>query len=315
MKVHQSGIKTWRRCHKLYDYKYNQELEKVVKGAPLQRGTLVHAMIEAKANGEDPWDVFDVWCKEHIEDQDLIEQTSAIMEGYFNYYKNDNLTPVAIGGKFAEHKLAVPLVEDIEFEGIIDMVSKDEQSRVWLMDHKTHKNLPSDDFAAINMQALAYVWLMREAEVEYKPHGICWNYIRWKEPQKPKVLKSGLLSRSSIDTTWPIYRRAIIENGEDPADYKDMEEKLINQTGEFFTRKYMPINESALKIVMEDMKQSALDIRDNSKKLKDRNLTRDCSWCEFYPLCQAELRGLDTEMMRKTDYKKRVRMEDKKDEE
>lgn len=44
-----------------------------------------------------------------------------------------------------------------------------------------------------------------------------------------------------------------------------------------------------------------------------RNLTRDCSWCDYAPLCHAELRGEDTEYLLKHDYIVRVKHGDEEE--
>lgn len=65
LEVHQSSLKTWRRCHREYYYKYILKVEKRRKANALVRGTIVHAMIEAKANEQDPWEVFDKYIEEN----------------------------------------------------------------------------------------------------------------------------------------------------------------------------------------------------------------------------------------------------------
>lgn len=317
LEIHQSGLKNWRHCHRLYHYKYIQRLEKRRKPNALVRGTVVHAMIEAKAKGEDPWEVFDEFIKENQkifqEEQEYIgmeDIISDIMEGYFSYYKNDDLKPLPIkstkGVRYAEHSFLVPLIEDkgIYFGGIIDMIVTDEKGRVWLMDHKTHKTLPKGDIAYLNIQSNLYAWAMKQDPNLPEPVGMVWNYIRWKQPSKPEVLKSGALSKSSkIDTTWDIYKKAVKEAGLDIKDYEDMKETLKGKEEDFYVRHYLPFNKSVQNNILEDAKSTALDIYKNSRKIKDRNITRDCSWCEFYQICQAELKGLDTSTILKFEYK------------
>ena len=317
LEIHQSGLKNWRHCHRLYYYKYVLNLEKRHKPNALVRGTIVHAMIEAKAKHEDPWEVFDQFIHDNYkvfqEEQEYFgmeEMISDIMEGYFSYYKNDDLRPYPIkhpeGIKVAEHKFSVPLIpeEGIWFEGTIDMIVEDDHDRIWLMDHKTHKTLPKGDVAYLNIQSNLYGWAMEKLNNFPKPEGMIWNYIRWKQPTKPELLKNGSLSKSSkIDTTWGIYKKAIREAGLDVNDYKDMEETLRGKEEDFYVRHYLPFNKNVQNNILEDAKCTALEILKNAGKIKDRNITRDCSWCEFYPLCQAELKNLDTSTMLKFEYK------------
>lgn len=324
--IHQSGIKTYRRCHKAWHYKYVENLEKKKKGSALLRGTCCHEMIEAKANGLDPWEIYDNFIKQNkniFEEEEelygnLEEMISNIMEGYFLYYKNDNLKPVSINGKFAEHKFSVPLIENIILEGFIDMIVEDEKGNYWLMDHKTHKTLPQGDIAYSNIQSALYVWAWGKM-VELGlwdlplPRGVVWNYIRWKDPSKPKLLKDGSMSKNSnIDTTWRIYRKALIEAGLNPEDYKDMEQILDGRDNEFYVRHYLPLNQKIISSILSDTISTALQIK-RAPTLDDRNITRDCSWCEFYPLCQAELKGLDSDLIRKCEYQTRVSEEEEKE--
>lgn len=323
--VHQSGLKTFRRCHRCWYYKYIEELEKVKKGSALLRGTCCHAMIEAKANGLDPWIPYEEFIAKNknifIEEEEIYgnieDMICNIMEGYFRHYKEDNLKPIKIKGKFAEHKFSIDLNDDVTLEGVIDMVAEDEQGRIWLVDHKTHKNIPSGDIAYSNMQSALYAFAMRECEEFPNPDGVCWNYIRWKDQTKPELLKNGTMSKKKIDTTWRVYERALKENGLDPQDYLDVKEVLENKENEFYVRQYLPLNDTIIKNVHQDAVTTAnqiIEYKDKPKEEFDRNLTRDCSWCEFYPLCQAELRGLDSDFMRKVEYRKKQKGEQENEE-
>lgn len=329
LEVHQSSLKTWRRCHRCYHYKYILKLEKRKKANALVRGTIVHAMIEAKAYKKDPWEIFDRFIEENHqvfqEEEEYFgieEMISDIMEGYFSYYKNDNLKPYPVLDKdgekrLAEIKFSVPLVEElgIYFGGTIDMIVSDEKDRIWLMDHKTHKTLPKGDIAYLNPQSNLYSWAMPLAGLP-DPEGMIWNYIRWKAPTKPTFLKDGSLSKSSkIDTTWAIYKKAIKEAGLDIKKYEDMKEVLKGKEEDFYIRHYLPINKKVQKNIVEDAKVTAIEILNHSQSIKDRNITRDCSWCEFYTLCQAELKGLDLSTMMKFEYKVREEDNEESDEE
>ena len=329
LEIHQSGLKLWRRCHKAYEYKYIQNLQKRHTPNALLRGTIVHAMIEAKAKKEDPWEVFDNYIAENhkifTEEEEYFgmeEMVSDIMEGYFSYYKDDDLIPYPITKegetRYAEHSFSVPLIpeENIYFGGVIDMIVQDSKGRIWLMDHKTHKTLPKGDLSYLNIQSNLYAWAMSQLDHLPNPEGMIWNYIRWKQPTKPQLLKNGSLSKSSkIDTTWGIYKKAIREAGLDPKDYEDVKESLEGKEEDFYVRHYLPFNEHIQKAILSDTKITALEIKRNAGKIRDRNLTRDCSWCEFYSICQAELKGLDTSTILKFDFKERTNDKEEADEE
>lgn len=308
IKISQSMLKTFRKCHKAFDYKYRQNLQRKKKEASLLRGSCVHEMIEAKANGKDPWETFETYIENNKplfieqdpEYENLIDMVTTIMEGYFSYYKNDPLKPLPFKGKFAEHEFTVELTKDIILTGVIDMIVEDPKLGIGIMDHKTHKILPTGDIAYSNIQSALYAWAMTQLKEFPNPQFMVWNYIRWKEPTKPKLLKSGKMSTSLGDTTWRVYRKALIEAGLDPKDYEEVKTQLEGRESEFFVRQYLPINKTIMENIKEDTIETATQIQ--TTNYKDRNITRDCNYCEFYSLCQAELKGLDSEMVKKYEY-------------
>lgn len=305
-------LKTYRKCHKAYNYKYEQNLQKKKKDASLLRGSCVHEMIEAKANGKDPWETFEsyveknkpLFTEQDPEYENLVDMITTIMEGYFSYYKNDPLKPIVLNGKAAEHPFSVELDKDVVLTGVIDMIVEDPKLGIGIEDHKTHKVIPTGDIAYSNIQSALYAWAMTQLDEFPNPQFMVWNYIRWKEPTKPKLLKSGKMSTSLGDTTWRVYRRALIEANLDLKDYEEVRQQLEGRESEFFVRQYLPINKTIMNNIKEDALSTAHQIM--SSKLKDRNITRDCSYCEFYPLCQAELKGLDSEMVKQCEYTERA---------
>ena len=104
--VHQSTIKTWRRCKRAYYYRYILRLVKRVTGSPLRRGTLAHQMIEDHANGKSPWKALRKFRREYNrmfqeekeEYGNLPLVTARLMAGYFRWYKEDYLEPVSPTG-------------------------------------------------------------------------------------------------------------------------------------------------------------------------------------------------------------------------
>src|SRR5690606_39933820 len=67
----------------------------------------------------------------------------------------------------------------------------------------------------------------------------------------------------------------------------------------------LPVNEDIIEPIVRDAKRTSLEIY-YLKKFPTRNLTFMCSrWCDFYQLCTAELRGLDTSFIREREYRPR----------
>ena len=304
-----SKIKLWRRCPKAYDYKHNQRLVRRKKAAPLLRGEIVGAMLDARAVKKDPWEVLATYAEKYKalfrEERemygDLIEDLTRIMQGYFDTYEDDDLEYEGV-----EEFVATDLTGDIRFVGYIDKIAIDKKTkRRWILDHKSHKNIPGDEQRASDLQLVFYIWAWNRWNKSRPVDGILWDYIRTKPPAIPEVLKNGTLSkRENIDTTYAIYRDEVLKQGLKLADYKDILESLKKRGSEkFYKRVKLPSPpQSMVESVVEDARQTAVMIARLSKSFTPRNLTRDCSFCEYYQLCQAELRGLDAAFIKKAEF-------------
>lgn len=315
--VHQSTIKCWRKCRRLYHYRYVERIEKRKPPAPLMRGTVVHEMIEAHANGTDVWAPVEAFKKRYAklfaEERehygDLVGEIERLMSGYFEWYKKDPLVPFSLvkGGPKAEHKFSVNLTPSIILEGKVDLAAHDRMKRKWLTDHKTHKQLPQGDIKYSDIQSALYCWALECEYPKLKFDGVAWNYIRWKAPVIPDLLKDGSMSRrKNIDTTWAVYRQAVKDAGLDPKDYADMKQELDGKEGDFYVRSYLPVNRTITENLLEEARVTAREMKRKGGRDKTRTIEKHCSWCEFYNLCQAELRGLDADFIRKHDYKEKV---------
>lgn len=309
--VSHSKIKTWRRCHAAFDYKYNQNLQPRRKGRPLVFGSIIHEMIEANANGDEPENVVKKYRKdakklfsaEVDEYTKIIDEAHLLMTHYFEYYKKSNLKFVSIRKKLAEHEFEVPLVKGVNLKGKIDAFMRDKEDRIWLVEHKSHKEIPNEDVRFRDLQTVTYSHpeVLKAMNLK-RLDGVLWDYVRSKPPSIPDLLKSGELSKARIDTFQSIYKAAIKKNKLNEDDYKEVLKSLEGSEKNFFKRIYMPLNSSMAKKLTEDTVQTALEIVERSGFDKTRNITKDCSWCSYEPLCRAELTGMDSDYIRKKEF-------------
>lgn len=322
--VRQSSIKSFRDCRRAYFYKQVERIEPKKPRKPLIRGTIIHAMIENFINGEDPWAAYRHYEKLHgklfREEREsygtLLEDIQLLMDQYFKWFKSDPLTYLKHPqtGKRAEHKFRVQIAPGITQTGTIDSVAKSKDGRVWLVEHKSVSQLPTDLFRYSDIQSVTYTEVLEKLGFP-KPDGVCWNYIRAKPPTVPELLKSGELSKRNIDTTWDVYAAAIKRHKLDPRDYEDMRKQLQGKEKDFFVRVYLPVKPVIVKNVMREVVATSKEMRRlhfHEEELV-RNITRNCSWCQFFNLCQAELRELDASFIRKADFRPIKENEDEAD--
>lgn len=319
----QSKMRAWRSCRRAYHYKYYMEIEPRRPKPVLVRGRMIHDMIEAQINGKNPWKILDGYKKEYnklfLEQRemygDLIDDVDRIMTQYFVWWNADPIEYLKHPRtkKQAEHEFEVVIDGEIRFTGKADSLGRTKDKRVWLVEHKSMRTFPTDEFRYTDIQSALYVKHLERSWPGLKIDGVCWNYIRAKPPAVPELLKSGELSRRDIDTVWPVYLEAIKRHRLDPNDYQDMESKLKDKWSSFYKRVYLPVN----RVIVDNLNQEMIATAHEMAELHDepqmhvRNMTPMCSrQCEYYNLCQAQLRGLDDEWLLKKEFKAR----EKKDE-
>lgn len=316
--VSQSSIKSWRRCRREYRYKNIENLEPKKPKPPLIYGTIVHEMIEMQIGGKDPFKVLKkyeqlyakLWKEEREEYGDMIGDIRRTMTAYFKWYENDPLVWLQNKKtkKRSEHKGEVILADGIRLTFKVDGVARSKDGRIWLVDHKTTRELPgAEGYKYGDIQGVLYTKFLPEIGFP-KVDGVCWNYIRKKPPAIPELLGNGELSkRQNIDTTWDVYLAEIKRHKLDPADYQDMKERLVGREHNFFVRTYFPVNDKIIKNVTNEAIMTAHEMEELSTEplSQVRSIDKHCNWCQFFNLCQAELRGLDAGFIRKKDFKVR----------
>jgi hypothetical protein len=285
-------------------------LERKRPKVQLIRGTILHAMLDAKAKGKNPASVLRQYAKEYgklfreerDEYGDLIGDCKKLFDNYQRHYADDGYKILE-----SEYEVQVPLLKEVTFQGHIDKVVLDPQKRRWIKDHKSHKNIPGEEARFSDLQTVFYTWAWNKLNPRRPVDGIIWDYIRTKLPVEPEVLKSGQLSqRANIDTTYDVALAAVQAHckrtGEDQQHYTEWLEGLKGREEKFLRRVYLPSPPRVMvdQIVSEMVTTSQEILRSHDDTT--RNMTKDCSWCSFYNLCHAELRGQDSDFIRKTEY-------------
>lgn len=305
-----SMVKSYRRCPKQYDYKYNQNLQRKKPAPPLIRGTIIHEMLDARAVGgktrtpsmvldkyqEKFGQLFRVEREEYGEN--FLPDIKRIFEGYERTYLEEEFTVEA-----SEELVSTDLTKDIRFLGHLDKRVIDKRGRRWIMDHKTHKTIPDESQRFSDYQILLYLWCYNREHPREKADGIIWDYIRTKAPRIPEILKNGeLTQRRDLDTDYATYAREIRKQKLDVRKYQAfLDELKARSAKKFYMRVPLPAPSTAMvESVVKDFRETSMIM--HGLKVYPRTMTRDCSWCEYYNLCMAELRGLDHKFIRAADY-------------
>ena len=309
-KVSQSKVKSWRLCHQQYDYRYVQNIVPKVTPRPFMFGTIAHRMLEASANGQDPWEIFRqetqitqrqrMFKEEEEMYGDIAADIAYIMEEYFEF--QPALNYVEIEGKFAEHSFEVRLGDtDIVCKGKIDGIAKGGRKLKWLVEHKTHKLFPPPEQRWRDLQSVLYIYVA-EHLWGMKLDGTCWNYIRSKSPTRPQITQKGLLSERAIDTL-PAVIEDVIRKNKLRGLYTTMIDQARAKRNEWFERIYTPIDPHITQHVVDDFTETAVEMSQMHGKSKVRNIGRHCDWCEYRTLCAAALQGMDEDFLKEREFK------------
>jgi len=288
-----------------YHYKYNEHLRPKVKSGALRRGSILHECIEAYDSGRSWRKVLEPFRKEFYETTfseeimeigDIPKMVEELMENYQALYDDDGLEYVG-----SEVHFEIPLIRGaVNIEGYLDAIIMDEQGRYWCKETKTYKRNPQYDFLLMNTQSSLYLWAM--AKMGYPSQGTLWDIVRAKQPSVPQFTQKGALSRKGIDSTPYTVEKWLRAQGFDPDKYQDLLGKVDFKN--YFTRQWVRINRDVAQGIMQDFQDTAQQILDHagSHRYHDRNLSKECSWCEYKPLCQAELQGLDVGFIRNKQF-------------
>jgi len=309
-----SMVKSYRRCPKQYEYKYIHQLQRVKPAPPLIRGTIIHTLLDHRSikGGGLGFNTLMAQYEERYgalfkEEQDMygadfLESIGRVYKGYLRTYDDTDLEYLS-----SEEFVSTPLVGDILYQGHLDKrVLKD--GRVWIMDHKTHKNIPTEEQRFNDYQILLYLWAYnREHPKGEQIDGVIWDYIRTKPPTVPeKLVKGGLSVAKNQDTDVYTYTKELVKlrlNPKAPPYREFLADLEKRQRHRFYHRVFLPApSKPMIESVVRDFTTTA-QMMHGLKGYYPRNSTRDCSWCEYYRLCTAELKGLDDDFIRKTEFK------------
>ena len=310
--VSQSKVSQWRRCKLAFHFQHIEHLRPKVKARPLYFGSTVHAMLEALAEDKDPRAALAAIAERdgHLfrEEREyfakLIEDINFIFRAYKKYWAQEPLVFVPIGNRRAEVPFAVKIDDAIEVKGTIDGIVT-HKSFNWLLENKTHVEFPNTDHRWRNLQGAVYNSISKLLGWP-KLQGLCWNYVRSKEPTRPKLTKLGKLSvAKECDTLPEVVLDVLEEHRLNPADYQEF---IANQEANlhtWFDRVWQPVQEGVVRILWREFLTTAREMHDYYARTSSppaRTIDIHCKWCPYEKICRAELQGLDVDDVKQREY-------------
>lgn len=327
-----SMLKAYLACPKQAQYKYAERLKPkrlTRRDQPLRRGIWVHELLQAYYEGKDWREVHrtntakfnSLMDVEKEELGDLPTECLRLFKSYLWHYGANKDDPFH-GWNVLGAEMTFEAVWPDSNDGLdiyrcrVDLLVEDMYGLL-IVDHKTHKVLPSHTFRTLDAASPLYIWAARESG--YDVRGFLWNYLRTKAPTKPQLVYVGKpqerLSTKDIDTDWPTYARAIKEYGLDHTTepYATKLRTLKSQrwregfpqTSPFFQRVGLDKDDEmvakAIATAMRTRDRMHNDFDDFD--VTERNMGRPCDWCTFNGLCTTEMFGGMGDHIRRQQFK------------
>jgi hypothetical protein len=205
IEIHASQISDFKCCPRMYYYRYVEHLVPKARDPKLFVGTGVHVGIAAYYRHEDPLRAYDGWLvtqfaeigAEHA--QGLAADAALgrkLVAAYVKFAERSDFFEVvyADGAPVIERQFAVPVrdpdtggeLEGVLHVGAFDGVVRDGYGRLWLMEHKTCRNFPSE--AELRRREQTGYYAVAASQLFDRPvHGVIYNLIRKVDPDTAKT--------------------------------------------------------------------------------------------------------------------------------
>lgn len=310
MNISYSRASTYASCPQEHFWAYVVGISPKKPARPLYFGSDFHKLLELRGNTQllekakrDIKDTFYDMPAQFQSDlgDDYVDELFTVFEDYQKVWAGEELP------EETEHRFEMPLGkykgEPVNFVGVIDEVYG---GGVKLGEHKTFSTAPDISTLVMNQQINLYAKAL-EMEIGVKPKYVQWDYIRSKPASEPVWLeKSQRFSAAANSNITPFsWERACKERGITDKQILSQANNYTQNIDNFFFRHNLEINTNMVETIWSDFKDLAREIAIKGSTNKRKNVTRDCSWCDYRPLCYAEFTGADIDYIIKKDYEER----------
>lgn len=313
--VSYSKVSSYRHCPQGYHWNYIQGLKPRKMSRPLSFGSDFHKLLEHRTDEkalekvmEDIREQYYDLTPQQQEDlgEDYLEELFQVFEDYQQRWQGTALPNIT------EHEFYLPLGkfkgEEVMFHGIIDELYFDPETGVASVigEHKTFTQKPDMSILAMNQQVCLYAKAV-EQEFGVMPTKVRWDYIKSQPSKEPIWLeKSQRFSEAANSNITPYsWRRACkkrrVEDNAILSKARLYEPNIDN----FFFRCEMEIYPEMVNAIFKDFKATVKDMLSRGSDNTTKHVSRDCSWCEYQPLCYGQFTGADLDYIITKDYTKR----------
>jgi hypothetical protein len=253
----------------------------------MRLGNLIHEAFEYSLQNDCTTEKALKYLEFSFEDQAIQDKARGIIKYYAPLIGfGAGVKPYVHNGKpMLEYKFEVE-VDGVQFLGYIDAIIYDPAGNIVLVDWKTRRSLLTSDQLAMDNQLYVYGFVAREI-LGIPIDKVCQVQIRTILPAKPKLLKSGAISKTLGKTTKEVFLQTLVDfdgfvDIEKTGNWLDDYASKFVPTSEFLRMSY--IDTSKMKARTFEFIEWIKAIRSDTQFLPVNN-SRICEWCQYTDLC------------------------------
>ena len=298
MHISYSRVSTYMRCPFSHYLSYVRKLTPKEPSRPLSFGSDFHKLLEHRGKKskvkkalKDIKGTYYGMPPKHqgILGDDYIDDLKTIFSDYMKVYKGSPI-PDVTEQKF-EIEMGTWKGEPVHFVGVIDgLYHKD--NKILIEEHKTFTRKPDANTLVMNMQKCLYAKAVQKCYGAL-PDGVIWDYIKSTPAKEPIWLeKSGKLSMAKSDSITPFsWQRACKRHNITDLSVIEQGQQYEGNVQNFFFRRQLEFTQNMVDLVWDSFLRSIKMICKYGDTDTAMNITKDCSWCSFQPICYAAMTG------------------------
>lgn len=312
--VSYSKVSTYRDCPQSYHWGYVMGLEPKKASRPLSFGSDFHKLLECRTDKNKLEAAMDTIREQYYDltprqqedlGEDYLDELFQVFDDYQQRWLGTELPNVT------EHEFYLPIGkykgEDVVFHGIIDELYFDKETGVVSVigEHKTFSTKPDMSVLAMNQQICLYAKAV-EKEFGVMPTKVRWDYIKSSPAKEPIWLdKSQRFSEAANSQITPYSWLRACEKRKISDDAMLSKAKMYEPNiDNFFFRCEMDIHPEMVEAIFNDFKTTVRELVAKGSTNTTKHVSRDCSWCEYQPLCYGQFTGADLDYIIEKDYTK-----------
>lgn len=289
-KISYSRVGKYDMCPYAHHLAYNEKIQKYTKARPLIMGSLIHKLLELRDLGQD-WLAYLNQVNDDLteEEKDAIGSDSVLfLEDTIRAY--EDALPDDYGIQETEYELRAK-INGMEFIGYVDGIALVDDG-LWIVERKTSGSTFPEEFnLRLREQPYIYQYLL-EKIFKKKFKGVIWEFITSNPLKEVALNKDGSVSKRSHNITPHMWRKGTTEPLPETLSYANVVERFV-----------IPTKRETLNLMVSNFFKRAklADVASTIRKYDPMTCTR---FCDYATYCDYELRGLDTNDLIGTAYKK-----------